>query len=122
VREARSLDRLNRLGVATPPLVCHGARRFFWGMPSVAALVTREVAGAVDLHTLSQTAPECLPAALAELNSLLDRLHSKGWVLGAVKFRNVLLDPEGRLVLLDLPGMKKSRSPQARCRDRQFLP
>ena len=121
VREARNLGRLTRLGVAVPPLVCTGSSRRWWGLPHRAVLITSALADHVDLARLAAADPERAAAAAAVAEELAAGLHRRGWVLGGLKYRNILVDRTGGIALIDLPDLRRSFLGKGRRRDRRIL-
>ena len=126
-REARSLDRLRRLGVRTPEVAAAGQLRLLW-RPRLAVLLTAEVPGHVDLVTFLRAEPSAAAAraAMDAAEALVASLHDLGLVLLGAKYRNLLVPRAGTgdpaaIVVLDQPDLRASCSRRLRTKDRALL-
>jgi lipopolysaccharide kinase (Kdo/WaaP) family protein len=104
-RELLNLGYFEELGLATPQLVAHG-HRLRLGLLQDAALVTREVAGAVDLEKFIQ-AGQLYAKGRAGARNILDKLataartlHEQGFCHGDLKTRNILIKDQGGAIEL----------------------
>lgn len=126
-REGRSLAVLRALGIKVPDVVAEGQERGFL-FPRLAALVTRELEGYVDLALWLAGRPSTAAAnrAMNAAEALLARLHAEGFVALGFKYRNLLVPVEGLdagrpLAVIDQPDLRRSRSERLRAKDRDIL-
>jgi hypothetical protein len=126
-REVRSLDLLREHGFRTPDVVAWGQERGLL-LPRIALLVTRAVAGHVDLVAwLARRPPaDAARAAMDAAEALLARAHDRGLVLLGAKYRNLLVPETGattpdQIVVLDQPDLRPSRSARLRHKDWRLL-
>ena len=108
-REARTLQHLARAGVSVPiPLLTgtEGAARL--SPRSYLALALLKEACSLEEILLGRHAPPVSRTRLAHSLGLLVRaLHEAGTFHGDLHAGNILVDPEGRLVLIDLHGARR---------------
>jgi hypothetical protein len=110
MKEARSYERMARLGLRIPAVVAAGERRRL-GFMTESLLLTAEVPGAIDLETWAGEGfrtIEGIPRGgdlMRELHETVDSIHRKGYRFGALKWRNILAAPPCRatshLVFID---------------------
>lgn len=62
-----------------------------------------------------------LARAREDLDTLVDALHERGWVLGAPAGRGVGLRADGSAVLVDLRGLRREAAVAAQRRDRSWV-
>lgn len=108
-KEWQSLSYFQRWGIPTVPMVAYGIQRYC-GAFVRGALITREVVETTDLATLArQHDPrlrdrhwvEYISRQLAEATR---RLHNHHFTHNDLKWRNLLVNPQGRLFLIDCPS------------------
>ena len=111
-----NLQRFQRWGVATAPLVAWGQQRRA-GLFVRGALVTRELPGTEDLARLALRGDPRLddPAWIARLSPRLAhatrKLHANGFAHNDLKWRNLLVNAEGAVFLIDCPAGAHWRGP-----------
>jgi len=126
-REARGMSTLRDIGVKTPELIASGVSKGLF-FPMIAALITREVQGYIDLVLYlerEQDAKKCR-RSIEAAEKLAARVHDAGYVLLGAKYRNILVPENGAYVpedlyVVDQPGFHKSRSRRLRARDMKLL-
>lgn len=106
--EWQNLMRFRRWGIPTAPIVAYGMERrggaFLRG-----ALITRELEQTDDLALLATTHDARLrdPRWVQEVSLQLARstraMHVRGFAHNDLKWRNLLVDPQCRLYLIDCP-------------------
>jgi tRNA A-37 threonylcarbamoyl transferase component Bud32 len=131
VREARAARAMNRIGIRVPEILLASERRRY-GFLRDAVLLTREVAGAVDLAEWDRRGRPPLPgippfdAILAEVLGLVERAHRSGCRFGDLKPRNLLAAPAdasgAHVVVLDQRRFHRCRLRlHSRARDLRYL-
>lgn len=111
VGEWNNLLAFERWGIPTARLVAYGLERSFGGFRR-GALITEEIAGAVDLARLARDAHPCLSDArwvrtVARQVAMITRtLHGHGFTHNDLKWRNLLVaeDDGPRVFLIDCPS------------------
>jgi tRNA A-37 threonylcarbamoyl transferase component Bud32 len=104
LRAFRKAYHLETLGLPTPrPLAAAEQRVLRCLLRSY--LVTEEVPGARDLGRYLARVPRVESAVVRQLAELVGRLHAEGFSHRDLKETNLLLDPAGRVYLIDLDGL-----------------
>ncbi len=114
-QEQLNLRRFERLGIPTPPIVAWGEEGM-WRYRG--ALVTREIAGALDLQEIASKQPAYFRSR-AWVNQVVDqlaecvrRIHEVGFIHFDLKWRNVLVEPEApKVFLIDCPAGRRAFGP-----------
>ncbi|MDR2164145.1 MAG: lipopolysaccharide kinase InaA family protein [Zoogloeaceae bacterium] len=106
--EWRNLERFARWNIPTAEIVAHGLERrlgAFWR----GALVTRELEGAEDLHSLYKRDDPRLKdrrwvtLVSARIAAHTRTLHTHRFIHNDLKWRNILVDPEANVYFIDCP-------------------
>jgi tRNA A-37 threonylcarbamoyl transferase component Bud32 len=107
--ECRNLKRFAKWGVATPQVVAAGLERdkgaFVRG-----ALITRELAGTRDLASLvheQDSRLQCgswVRAVSQQVATITRQLHDNHFAHNDLKWRNLLVDAQGQVFLIDCPS------------------
>lgn len=106
--EWQNLMLFRRWGIPTAPIVAYGLERrdgAFWR----GAMITRELEQAEDLALLANTADARLrdrrwvQDVSLQLARLTRAMHDRGFAHNDLKWRNLLVDPQRRLYLIDCP-------------------
>jgi len=110
VAEWQNLDYyFARWGVPAAVVVAYGCERCF-GLFKRGALVTREVAGTSDLATLARDGDARLHDAAwvrnvsVQLADATQRMHAQRFAHNDLKWRNLLVDEEGKVFFIDCPS------------------
>jgi len=115
VAEWQNLDYyFTRWGVPAAAVVAYGCEQRWglwrWGLFKRGALITRELSGCDDLATLAQNRDARLRDAawLAHVSRQLAeatrRLHAHRFAHNDLKWRNLLVDQDGKLFFIDCPS------------------
>ena len=122
-KEWRNLLTLRNLGVPGAGIVAYGEERRF-GLFQRGALVTEEIASAVNLSALGALHPELfadgqwMRSVLRQLAEMTRRMHSAGFTHGDLHWRNVLVTTRGppKVYLIDCPAGRRWPRPLLRAR------
>ena len=114
-QEQLNLRRFVRLGIPTPAIVAWGEQGL-WHYRG--ALVTREIAGALDLQEIATKHREYFQSR-AWVNQVIDqlaeyvrRIHEVGFIHFDLKWRNVLVELEApKVFLIDCPAGRRAFGP-----------
>ena len=118
--EWENLLQLRRWGIATPPVVGYGERRTAQGFRG--ALITAELPGTLDLATLAARDDvrlrdgAWLDRVGRQLAAATRTLHRHGFAHNDLKWRNLLVDNNGRLSFIDCPAGRHWRGALLRYR------
>lgn len=106
--EWQNLKYFAKWGIATAPIVAYGLERKLWAFER-GALITRELVGTDDLAQLAQRDDPRLSdrhwvdRISQQLAAATRALHDRSFAHNDLKWRNLLVDTEGRLFLIDCP-------------------
>ena len=114
-QEQLNLRRFERLGIPTPPIVAWGEEGM-WRYRG--ALVTREIAGALDLQEIATKHPDYfwsrawVRQVIDQLAECVRRIHEVGFIHFELKWRNVLVELEApKVFLIDCPAGRRAFGP-----------
>ncbi|WP_437882624.1 lipopolysaccharide kinase InaA family protein [Pseudomonas sp. LRF_L74] len=106
--EWQNLQCFARWGIPTAPIVAYGLQRRL-GMFRRGALITRELPNTLDLAVLARDAdprladPRWVDAISRQLAEATRTLHGHGFAHNDLKWRNLLVDDQQTLFLIDCP-------------------
>ncbi|MDP6263933.1 MAG: lipopolysaccharide kinase InaA family protein [Pseudomonadales bacterium] len=116
--EWENLQLFKVIGIPTPPVVAYG-EEVGYNVSHRGALVTEEVTGTVDLHSLAKMRSELLndhrwiDQVLDQLSGYVRTMHQHGFVHNDLKWRNILVtrlrDP--KVYFIDCPQGRHSFGP-----------
>ncbi|NQD92581.1 heptose kinase, partial [Pseudomonas sp. CrR25] len=107
--EWQNLKHFAKWGIPTAPVVAFGLERKA-GAFVRGALITRELVGTEDLAQLAQRDAACLrdggwvARVSQQLAQATRTLHGHGFTHNDLKWRNLLVNGQGELFLIDCPG------------------
>lgn len=111
VRELRGLNAARRLGLPVPEVVA------FQQADGESVLVLREIAGARALREALLEAGQQRQALVARVGALIGKLHSAGWVHGALYSDHLLVGMGADPVVYLIDFEKATRNPLRRVDD-----
>lgn len=103
-----NLQRFSQWGILTASIVAYGVERRC-GAFSRGALITRELEGAIDLAAMAANKdprladPHWVDRISRELATATRTLHEHRFAHNDLKWRNLLVDRQGRLYFIDCP-------------------
>ena len=101
----RAAYHLELAGVPTPRVVAAAERRAL-GLLLRSYVVMEEIPGARTLQRHLRSGHLLAPALVCAAAELIARLHNEGFTHGDLNERNLVLDAQGRMFLLDLDALK----------------
>ncbi len=106
--EWQNLEWFTKWGIATAPLVAYGMQRSF-GRFIRGAMVTQEIPNAIDLAQLARKNDARLQDRAwvnqisLQLAAIARTLHENRFIHNDLKWRNLLVDDQNKLYLIDCP-------------------
>jgi len=106
--EWESLQWFAKWGIPTAPLIAYGMKRSF-GRFIRGAMVTQEIPSTTDLARLARKDDACLGnrawvnQVSLQLAKIARTLHQNGFIHNDLKWRNLLVDGQDKLYLIDCP-------------------
>lgn len=107
--EWENLQQFVRWGLATAEIVAYGVEKRL-GFFVRGALITREVPQSVDLAALAKTGdsrlrdPKWIAAIGDQLSSAVRTMHDNHFIHVDLKWRNLLVDAQGKVFFIDCPS------------------
>lgn len=103
-RAFRKSYHLELAGVPTARVVAAAERRVL-GVLLRSYLLMEEIPGATTLQKLLRSAAQPSPTLVREVARLVARLHHEGFTHGDLNERNLVIDGQGRVLLIDLDAL-----------------